>query len=122
MTHEEAVSIVARTLFVCDYADGVEEGRIEGPKASAREDWFDVAPEKTTDTAVLAARDLLAQIPMHPVMCKSWVSITGDMEEDFYHYLAMTSLGHGVGLQDDLPPYITLNIQIPAIEGYGLAE
>jgi hypothetical protein len=36
---------IARTLFVCAYADAVENGELDAPGASMGEDWMNIAPE-----------------------------------------------------------------------------
>lgn len=44
MEREEIIRQVARTLFLCAYADGVDSGEIAGEEARSGEDWDDVAP------------------------------------------------------------------------------
>lgn len=44
MDREETINAVARTLFVCAWADGVEAGELLGEGPGAGGDWMDAAP------------------------------------------------------------------------------
>lgn len=176
MTREDIIREIARTLFVCAYADGVESGEITGPKAGPGEDWMDVAPrsyrcsecrfawtdyvlagkvykgrpcvecygdsalvvEEADPDAEREARQIVDAFEksvtdqrkmaylgfdehLKKVGAEGWTRPeTGPIEhaarihkelsgtDRFSHCLAMTALGHGVGIEDDLPPGVSL--------------
>ena len=117
---DEILQSMARTLFVTAYADAVDEGEIDGPSAGGGEDWMDVAPEASPETAEhalkLAERMLAEFLKLNggtlESLCEEWCSpesqtYANGREHDadlFGHYIAMQSLGHGVGLNDDTGP------------------
>lgn len=154
MDRESIIAAMARTLFLCAYADGVENGEIAGDAARGGEDWDDVAPRTYTrhgiimadyarlagwtevsdpealaearriadafDSAARAHGDrngstaynakMLSGVPLGAAPIEyayRWHSALSDTDR-FAHCLAMTALGHGVGLEDDLPSGVRL--------------
>lgn len=98
---------IARTLWLCAYADGIEEtegDKITGPRPGAGEDWDDYAPD-TPAEALHKATELAATIGGEQLetMEIDWIEATGLDAERFGHCVALQSLGHGVGLSDDVP-------------------
>lgn len=155
MTREEIIRDVARTLFVCVYADGIEEGEIEGPRPGPGEDWMDYAPRRLEYLAcggtehartfpstafneasawhdrhggmwvkielpdpsalqearrIVDAFELAAQHVVDRTAVEEAARIHAELSgtERFAHCLAMSALGHGVGLEDDMPPGVYL--------------
>lgn len=133
---------MARALYVCAYADAIEEGEIEGEGAGPGEDWMDVAPETpgyARDAAlVLAGRieerngmslicllyqagradgiDVFAR-PADadsPYWFEARESRHCNYAESFGHDLAMQSLGHGVSWFDD---HKRFPLSLPLIDG-----
>lgn len=125
---ESIVWGIARTLFVCAYADGIEAGALDGPRAGPGEDWNNVAPRlgevdspeylKAREIADLfdhAARTnlrryLVTGVPagITPLELAAMVYAERTGTDRFAHCLAMKALGTGVGLEDDLPPGVRL--------------
>lgn len=101
---EEILASVARTGFVCAYADEAEnDNRLRS--ASAGGDWFDVVPEIECPEADTWAEEVGAHaescVGSLERMAKTWMLSSGCDLERFGHCLAMMYLGHGVGLDDD---------------------
>ena len=101
-THDEIAEPMARTLWLCAYADGIEEHEIEGPAPGAQEDWDDYAPP-TPPEALTRAVEILGQIKDPVAISERWMRDTGQDVDRFGHCLALKVLGHGVGLGDDYP-------------------
>jgi len=101
---EEIGEAIARTFWLCAYADGIENGAIIGPDVGPQEDWDDVAPP-TPDDARRKARALIEEMgPMTvEVAAHQWMAASGLGRERFGSCLAFQALGHGVGLFDDIP-------------------
>lgn len=66
---DEIIAGIARTLFLCAYADGVEQGTIQGDAAKGGEDWDDVAPRTYQNRAVC-----------QPFFFGPWVDGDGDLD------------------------------------------
>jgi hypothetical protein len=104
------VESMARTLFVCEWADRQEE---KG-KSYSGQDLFDVAPKNTPKQYLyeawrlvgkyealnaLGIRSLLARAAREDNLSEDG-GISVDYEEEFGHYLTMMALGHGVSWFD----------------------
>lgn len=124
---ETIINAAARALYVCAYADAVENGEIEGEEASMGADWMDVAPETPQD-AILEAAELIGRIVQLNGMCIEAIgyqaakadgldgsTCTDEYWDTFGHYLAMQSLGHGVSWFDDHEEF---PLELPYIEYY----
>ena len=122
---------MAHTFALCDWADRVEAGEIEGDHPGAGGDWADVCP--TTDpprAAFELAEEVTDSFPraVLQAIADRWIELSGRDLERFGHCLTMQSLGHGVGLIDDIPPSANLEtpatgaINVPHVEGYGVSE
>lgn len=59
MTREDIIREVARTLFVCAWADGVEAGEIAGEGPGPGGDWMDAAPSEGDPAADAEARRIV---------------------------------------------------------------
>jgi len=101
---------VARTLWVSHYADAVEDGEYDGPRAGPGEDWFDVAPDAPSErlanglamSLIVGAHANANHTAAHYLRWTEYT--TGDGTPERYgHCLAMQAMGHGVGLWDDWP-------------------
>lgn len=101
-TIHEIAEPMARTLWLCAYADGIENEEIEGPAPGAQEDWDDYAPP-TPPEALTKALEVLQGIKDPVAIAERWMQDTGQDVERFGHCLALQVLGHGVGLGDDYP-------------------
>lgn len=148
---EDIIRDVARTLFVCAWADACDAGEVEGPRGGAGEDWMEVAPRRydpedrepcghgvcgdnwchrveVPDPAALAearrivdafdakaaadgakaagleafSAETLAGCPT-PIVDAAELHAELTDTDRFAHSLAMEALGHGVGLEDDMP-------------------
>jgi hypothetical protein len=113
---------MSRALFVTAYADGVEDGSLEGDEAKGGEDWMDVAPSTGADAKAFAKK-LATQfeqkngMPLWALYAKAR-SADGKHREDpdpdlFGHYIVMRALGHGVSWEDDHPD---IDIKYPNTE------
>lgn len=120
-TKDVIIQSMARTLYVCAYADAIEEGSIEGPRPGPGEDWFDFAPtlhDSESDAEELAEKMLAQFLRMNAPhlepaaaldeLFAEWCTpesqtyATRPHDADhFGHAIAMQSLGQGVGLNDD---------------------
>jgi len=133
------IDSMARTLHVMAYADAVEQGSIKGPRASAGQDWMDIAPktrpEAKIEAAVLAGqiitmnkkgllfllRDAMYADAMQNNDIHLLNNLINNTEyddkyiEDFGHCLAMQSLGSGVSWFDD---HAEFSLELPHIEFY----
>ncbi len=114
----QLTNAVARTLWLCAYADGIDNDEISGPAPGGGEDWDDFAPT-TPPEAEAKARALLACIGHARVraLAARWTADTSCSLDRFGHCVALQALGHGVGLQDDYPAgKHAPRIQLPNIE------
>lgn len=117
---EDIIRDMARTLFLCAYADGVENGEIAGEEARGGEDWNDVAPQVPDPDALAEARriadafdaraDLPEELREEAEATGGALVVAGSLHrflsqgDRFAHCLAMQALGSGVGLDDDCYP------------------
>lgn len=116
-TQDEILEPMARTLWLCAYADAVENNEIEGPSPGYGEDWDDYAPS-TPDEAWTKAGEILALFNA-PTIADRWMEDTGQDVDRSGHCLAMQVLGHGVGLGDDYPSTVEQpKVLIPSAEFY----
>lgn len=125
------IDSMARTLFVCAYADQQESRAEDGLRAKLAkggEDWFDVAP-KTPAIARDEALKLWGRIEERNYnmfsllytaakadgMDPNAFEFAWDEEyvKSFGHYLVMGSLGHGVSWFDDHKKF---ELTLPDIE------
>lgn len=131
------VKQMSRSLFVAAYADAIEQGELEGDGAGPGQDWMDVAPE-TPERFLFEAWRLtgkIEQINRMSLICLFAQACKADGESyediiarwhddalteadwkylnDFGHYLAMQSLGHGVSWFDDHEKF---PLHLPLIE------
>ena len=114
----EILESIARTLFVTAYADACEDTDEGGCQpdmtqaAGAGEDWFDTVTDETPGEARETARDIADDFEARngrklEAAGAQWTRLEFHYNrgphdlESFGHYLAMTCLGHGVGLWDD---------------------
>lgn len=116
----EILNSMARTLYVTAYADAIDNGAIEGPAAGSGEDWMDVAPDAPaeihTEAHALAEKILAEFLELNggtlETLLTEWCTPESQRynrgrahdTDLFGHYIAMQSLGHGVGLNDDTSP------------------
>ena len=56
MNYSDITRAIARTLWLCAYADSIENGEITGPRPGPREDWRDYAPETPAGALAAVAR------------------------------------------------------------------
>lgn len=120
------VEAMARALFVSAYADHCDEEGSDPnlPRAMCGSDWMDVAPP-TPQYALDAANQLLGRIEQLNGT-NIWALLARAVKADghvyqqneeyvrlFGHYLAMQSLGHGVGWFDDHEKF---ELKLPHIE------
>ena len=120
-----AIDVVARTLFLIDYAESVEQGRIDGRKPRPGEDWDDVAPQKYTEDAEIMARQLIESIPVWDMKksLRRWRIESGETEERFYNCIAKVAAGTGVSFCDFMTnAKERLSIQFDEISVRGLSE
>lgn len=113
MIRSQIVDSVADTLWLMAVADAVERAREEGclkardfhPGPGGKWEDTDYAP--VPDVFKVRADFVLATIPATLLESgfAAWAELTGRDEERFGHLLAMTVLGTGVGLSDDMPSY-----------------
>lgn len=99
----EIACAMGRTAFLVQYADGVEDGTVDGDSPGAGGDWDDVAGD-TPPAFEDAAEQYLAALPDSidvGLIAALWLDDTGLELDRFGHCLAMQALGHGVGLNDD---------------------
>jgi hypothetical protein len=68
-TREEIIQDVARTLFMCAWADGVESGEIKGNKPGGGGDWEDVAPLSWLFCAECDGRTYLGDVGLDERRC-----------------------------------------------------
>lgn len=102
---------VADSLRLATYADAIDRA-IEDGDESARaqrpgpgEDWRD-SDYRPVPRAVLAlAQEKLASIRPATLAdgAEAWLRLSGCDRERLGHVMALTMLGHGVGLDDDIP-------------------
>lgn len=115
-TRHEIAEPMARALWVCAYADAIEEHEIEGPAPGAQQDWYDYAPP-TPPEALAKAREILEQIKDPASIAQQWMQDTGLDLDRFGHCLGLQVLGHGVGLGDDYPTAVKQpKVDLPCIE------
>lgn len=128
---DKIIEGIARTLFVCTYADGIDSGDLEGPAAGPGQDWMDIAPP-TPHSAFNTAWRLAGKLEQANGM--GILSLIykadaadrglkfGDLlgREDCFKYakdfgsdLAMMALGHGVSWFDD---HAKFDLEVPDIE------
>lgn len=117
---DEFLHGAARAYFVISYADYVEDTEREPDgityAAANGGDWCDVAPETTPDNAFALAGELWAGLVTRNketapggvyslfINAAKADGLTEDDEidyQEFGHYLAMQSMGHGVSWFDD---------------------
>lgn len=116
---DEFVDAAARAMWVSSWASAAEE---QGESFGG--DLMDVAPP-TPDEAIEAAEVFATRLArVNEVdIDRLWVRAAHapgkhyrePTVEDFGHYLAMASLGHGVSWFDDHPPFL---LEIPHSEFY----
>ena len=121
----QIVESMARTLYVCAYADFIDNAREDGedvddlPRAPRDErDWMDCAPE-TSDKAREVAKRLALAIEgrAKATLAELYRDASEECAEQknicsrgyhtvdlFGHYLAMQALGHGVAWSDNHAP------------------
>jgi hypothetical protein len=120
MPKQEIIEHVARTLFVCAFADACDDEEIDfdprGQKAGSQENWFDTVTDPTPESAILKAKEIVTNFELQNERdvgnaVTEWAElhfakkgyITREIaEEKFGYYLAMEALGHGVSLWDDV--------------------
>lgn len=97
---------IADSLWLCAFADAVEWELIwsDDVNPGFNGEWSDVVPAAPQE-AIDAAAGLVAQIGGEKLaeMETRWRRLTGLSSERFGHCVALQSLGHGVGLSDDIP-------------------
>ena len=120
-----------RALFVSAYADACDEGNLpDCDTAGPGDDWMDVSPD-TPQTALDAGKRLALRIAalngasIGELLNRAYAADGLDPEcpdtyepkyrSDFGHYLAMQSLGHGVGWFDD---HAEFPLKLPYVEFY----
>lgn len=133
-TRNQIIESMARALYVCAYADMIDNAREDGedvddlPRAPRDErDWMDCAPD-TSEAALDIARKLAAAIEGRAKAtlaelyrdaseeCANQIALChrGEHTADLFgHYIAMQSLGHGVAWSDNHAP---LTFEIPSVE------
>lgn len=103
----EILEAMARTLTVTACADAYDEGFNDIPQdqyAGPGTDWFDTIRDGYPPEALWYAKAIFQGTRWNvEAEAKCWTAITGRTVEDFAHYFAMASLGHGVGLEDAVP-------------------
>jgi len=117
---EELTDAVARTLWLCAYADAIEDTDtpLSGPRPGPGEDWDDYAPA-TPQEAKAKAQEILSGMPFISAGATCWMRDTGRDLDRFGHCLALQSLGHGVGLGDDYPASAlqeAYRVELPYVE------
>ncbi|MFA5313733.1 MAG: hypothetical protein WC375_10550 [Methanomassiliicoccales archaeon] len=133
-THiEEAIlKSMARTFYVAAWADHEEE---EGRSYPGQE-LFSVAPQKTPQSAINKARETIESLEMQNHMSINELfekavkadmksngednpdvlqHVMGNLADQFGYGMAMRSLGHGVGWEDD---HADIGIKYPYVEYY----
>jgi hypothetical protein len=105
----EVVEACARTLTLCAVADAVDNGEASseldpGPGG----DWDDSVPAGFPHEALWKAQEIVADLEERngsslDWLVSDWTEASGLDGERFGHCLALQALGHGVGLDDDVP-------------------
>ena len=90
MNYSDITRAIARTLWLCAYADSIENGEVTGPRPGLREDWDDYAVNRW-------APEGLADVAAH------WCRLTGLDVAQFGHTASLQAQGHGVSLCDYVP-------------------
>ena len=116
MDRDEILESVARTLFVTAFADACtdEEAHPDfdagDQAAGAGENWFDTVTDPTPEAATVKAAEIAADFEARngrtvEDAAAEWAGYPGHVrepnEDRFGYFLAMQSLGAGVGLWDD---------------------
>ena len=116
MDRDEILESVARPLFVTSFADACGDDEAfpnfePGDQAAgAGDDWFDTVTDPTPDAATAKAAEIVADFERRNERtvedaADEWAQYPGHVREPdekrFGYFLAMQSLGHGVGLWDD---------------------
>ena len=109
MDRETVVESAARALFVstfadiCDDEDAPADFDDRDQKAGAGEDWMDCVSEPTPQPCWARAEEIVEAYERdNGVSIESAPSFGLDSDK-FGHYLAMESMGHGVGLFEYAP-------------------
>lgn len=107
---DEIAEAIARTLWLCAYSDAVDSGTVTGPDARGGMDWDDVTPDGFPPEALKVAERIIHRVELATregitVTAEAWHRNTyaGVDIDRFGHCLALQAVGHGVGLEDDIP-------------------
>lgn len=111
---------IARSLWLSAYADAIDNAIGNGEesardfRAGPGEDWNNVVPigfpKEARDKADAILATMRGKLADNFAPCVStWRNETGRDDDRLGHCIALQSLGHGVGIGDDLPAAETID-------------